>query len=774
MSILNRLFKFRVFQVSVNILLSGFLALVVLAGFYIKPAFAEKPRASLVVWAMGAEGIKIGEMARIFEKENPDVKVVTQAIPWAAAHEKLITAIAGNNTPDISQLGTTWIPEFVSIEALAEVNTFVEGPSSIKPEIYFSSSWKTNIIDGKIYGIPWYVDTRVLFYRTDLLKEAGYDHAPRTWEELEDVSKKLTKDIDNDGRIDRYAMNLPARDWGLLSMFIWQNGGDILDSTYKTCVLDSPQAKVAVDFYLSFFKNGYAPLETAGGIDVFNAFRTGYFSMFVSGPWMVEDVHNQIPEIEGKWSVAPLPRKITGSSFVGGSSLVIFKQSKNKALAWKFLEFMSRPDIQAIWYEKTKDLPSVKATWELDVLRSNAKMAVFGEQLKDTVTPPPIPEWEHIGDIISKNMESFVYKKIDSDKFIKETSEEITTLIQYKRPEQSKWFKLGVLGFLVVLVVTAFILYVKLGPKDVGLPREINNVKDFLKEVFLFPAPYFFILPSVVLFMIFLFSPIFLSFIMSMTNWDITCLNNTSNISFIGISNYIKLFHDPLFWKALGNTFIFVLVGAPISIMLSLLAAIALNSQLVKFRTIFRVGYFAPVVTTMVAVAIVWRWLYNPQFGLINNFLSMFGIGQINWLSDSRFAMPALIIMAAWKNFGYNMVIFLAGLQGIPQQLYEAAEIDGASGTGKFFNITVPLLKPVIFFITIMSTIGYFQFFDEPYIMTDGGPLNSTLSIVLFMYREGFKYFQLGYASSIAYVLFGIIAAFSVIQLKFSKTNFEY
>ena len=180
MSILNRLFKFRVFQVSVNILLSGFLALVVLAGFYIKPAFAEKPRASLVVWAMGAEGIKIGEMARIFEKENPDVKVVTQAIPWAAAHEKLITAIAGNNTPDISQLGTTWIPEFVSIEALAEVNTFVEGPSSIKPEIYFSSSWKTNIIDGKIYGIPWYVDTRVLFYRTDLLKEAGYDHAPRT------------------------------------------------------------------------------------------------------------------------------------------------------------------------------------------------------------------------------------------------------------------------------------------------------------------------------------------------------------------------------------------------------------------------------------------------------------------------------------------------------------------------------------------------------------------------------------------------------------------
>ncbi|MDP8217424.1 MAG: sugar ABC transporter permease [Candidatus Theseobacter exili] len=195
---------------------------------------------------------------------------------------------------------------------------------------------------------------------------------------------------------------------------------------------------------------------------------------------------------------------------------------------------------------------------------------------------------------------------------------------------------------------------------------------------------------------------------------------------------------------------------------------------MVKFRTFFRVGYFTPVVTTMVAVAVVWRWLYNPQYGLINWALESIGIAGHNWLGDVNLAMPSLIIMAAWKNFGYNMVIFLAGLQGIPSHLYEAAEIDGAGKMASFLHITLPLLKPTIFFVTIITTIGYFQFFAEPYIMTDGGPLNRTVSVVLLMYRQGFKYFNMGYASAIAYVLFFIIALFSLVQFRFSKEGFEY
>jgi multiple sugar transport system permease protein len=282
-------------------------------------------------------------------------------------------------------------------------------------------------------------------------------------------------------------------------------------------------------------------------------------------------------------------------------------------------------------------------------------------------------------------------------------------------------------------------------------------------------AAYLFLTPALLAIFIFFLIPVFAALLMSFTNFDIYSLGHISYARFVGLSNYIEIFKDPLFWQSLINTFYFVLAGGPLSIAVSLGAALLLSSKLVKFKGIFRLVYFMPVVTTLVAVSILWRFIYQPRFGILNYLLGFIGIHPIDWLGDPHWAMPAIILMAIWKNFGYNMIIFIAGLQNIPEDLYEAANIEGASEWNKFKNITLPLLAPTTLFVSIITIIGYFQLFAEPYVMTQGGPLNSTLSIVLYMYREGFRWWNMGYSAAIAFILFFIIMVISLIQLKVQR-----
>ncbi|MBN8547317.1 MAG: sugar ABC transporter permease [Ignavibacteria bacterium] len=282
-------------------------------------------------------------------------------------------------------------------------------------------------------------------------------------------------------------------------------------------------------------------------------------------------------------------------------------------------------------------------------------------------------------------------------------------------------------------------------------------------------AAYFFLAPALTAIFVFFFIPVISAFIISFTDFDIYAIGNYSKFRFTAFDNYIKLFDNALFWTALKNTLFFVVISGPLSIAVSLGAAMMLNSKLVKFKGIFRLVYFMPVVTTLVAVSIVWRFIYHPEFGLLNYGLSFLGIGKIDWLGDPNWSMPSIILLSIWKNFGYNMIIFIAGLQNIPEELYEAAEIEGANGWQRFIKITLPMLAPTTVFITIITMIGYFQLFAEPYIMTQGGPLDSTLSIVLYMYQEGFRWWNMGYSSAIAFVLFVIILIGTMIQMWVQK-----
>jgi len=253
--------------------------------------------------------------------------------------------------------------------------------------------------------------------------------------------------------------------------------------------------------------------------------------------------------------------------------------------------------------------------------------------------------------------------------------------------------------------------------------------------------------------------PVLAALALSLTDFDIYSLAHIDNLRFVGFDNYLNLLRNPLFWSALGNTLYFVAVGVPLSIAVSLGAAMLLHSRLGLFKPFFRTAFFAPVVTTVVAVAVIWRYLFHTKYGLVNWGLSSFGIDPVDWLGDPHWAMPTIILFAVWKNFGYNMIIFLAGLQSIPEDLYEAARIDGAGTWKQFRHVTLPMLGPVLLLVGILTMAGYFQLFAEPYVMTQGGPLESTKSVLYLMYEEGFKWWNLGNASAVAFLLFVLMVA---------------
>jgi multiple sugar transport system permease protein len=284
-------------------------------------------------------------------------------------------------------------------------------------------------------------------------------------------------------------------------------------------------------------------------------------------------------------------------------------------------------------------------------------------------------------------------------------------------------------------------------------------------------AAWGFVAPALLVIAVFFVLPVLAGLALSFTDFDIYALADIRNLRFVGLDNYAQLLQTPLFWSALGNTLYFVGVGVPLSIATSLGAALLLNSKLARFRPFFRTALFAPVVTTLVAVAIVWRYLLHTRSGLINYGLQALGLPAIDWLGDPHWAMPAIILFAVWKNFGYNMIIFLAGLQSIPVDLYEAARIDGASPWQQLRYITLPALAPIVLLVSILTTAGYFQLFAEPYVMTQGGPMQSTVSVLYFMYEEGFKWWNLGFASAIAFLLFLLMFAVTMVQLYVSRTR---
>jgi multiple sugar transport system substrate-binding protein len=352
---------------------------------------------NITIWAMGAEAEYLNKLIPKFEKSNPGIKISVQQIPWTAAQEKLITAFASDNTPDICQLGNTWVPQFASLNAIEPLDSLLNKSGTINKENYFEGIWDTNIIEGKLFGIPWYIDTRVLFYRKDVIEKAGYSSPPKTWEELTDLSEKI-KTLHGDSK--KYSIYLPTNEWAPFIIFGMQAGSELLaqNSTYGNFAGEN--FKRAFNFIINFHKNKLAPIGISEVTNVYQAFKDEYFSIYISGPWNINEFKKWMTgDLKDKWMTAPLPgpdKDTPGISLAGGSSLVIFKNSKHKNEVWKFIEYLSEPETQIEFYKLLNDLPAVKKAWEDSLLMNDKYVQAFYKQFFNVVPTPKIPEWEHI------------------------------------------------------------------------------------------------------------------------------------------------------------------------------------------------------------------------------------------------------------------------------------------------------------------------------------------------------------------------------------------
>ncbi len=357
----------------------------------------QEENVTIKFWAMGSEAEQISKILPEFEKKYPNIKVKVQQIPWTAAQEKLITAFASDNTPDICQLGNTWIPQFASLNAIIDLSDFIARSSTVKAENFFSGIWETNIIDNRVFGIPWYVDTRLMFYRKDVFDRAGFKNPPKNWDELYSLCKKI-KEL-NKGK-EKYPIFIPTNEWNSFIIFGLQAGAKLLKEKDTRGNFSSKEFKEAFDYLIRFHKEKLTPFGMMQVTNVYQAMAEEYISIYISGPWNIPEFKKWMTgDLADKWATAPMPgyrNEYPGLSLAGGSSLVIFKDSKHKNEVWKLIEFLSEPKIQLKVYRVTNNLPSVIEAWNDSSLANDIYMKAFYQQLQRVTSAPKIPEWEQI------------------------------------------------------------------------------------------------------------------------------------------------------------------------------------------------------------------------------------------------------------------------------------------------------------------------------------------------------------------------------------------
>jgi len=392
-------------------------------------------RTTVRFWAFGREGEVVRELVPEFERRHPDIRMEVQQVPWTAAHEKLLTAYVGDATPDAAQLGNTWIPEFVSLRALAPLDARIARSSGTAGD-FFPGVWDTNVIDGKTWGLPWYVDTRLLFYRADIVAAAGGTWPPRSWAEWRETMVRI-KRLGGPGR---FAILLPIDEWTQPVVFGLQNGAGLLDAGGRHGAFRDPRFRQAMAFYLDLYKSGLAPaLDLQSVANLYQQFAEGYFAMVITGPWNLGEFKNRLPpEMQDRWATAPLPppeagMPYPGNSLAGGSSLVLFRRTRSPEAAWKWLEYLSEPAQQARFYQLSGDLPARPSAWKLAGLAADPKAAAFLAQLGHVVSTPKVPEWERIATRLAESAEQVMRGGRNLDAALADLDADVDRMLEKRR-----------------------------------------------------------------------------------------------------------------------------------------------------------------------------------------------------------------------------------------------------------------------------------------------------------------------------------------------------
>lgn len=407
----------------------------VLAACAAVPGCAPKDgRTTIRMWAMGREGEVVQQLLPGFEREHPNIRVIVQQVPWSAAHEKLVTSYVGRSTPDVSQLGNTWIPEFAALNAIEPLDARVGPGSELDASGFFPGIWDTNVIDGTVYGVPWYVDTRVLFYRKDLLARAGYDAMPGDWEGFKRAMHAVKRVVGED----KFAIFLPTNEWNPPVIFGLQAGSPLLADDATRAAFGDSAFRRGFDWYMSLYFEDLAPSISGNEVaNLYQEFARGYFAMYISGPWQLGEFRNRLPaELQDSWATAPLPGPTgpaSGVSLAGGSSLVLWRASKHKREAWALIEYLSRPDVQLEFWRLSGDLPGRVEAWRDSALLADPNMRAFGEQLERVVATPKVPEWEQIAIKVQEQVERAVRRTALPDSVRADLSREVDRMLEKRR-----------------------------------------------------------------------------------------------------------------------------------------------------------------------------------------------------------------------------------------------------------------------------------------------------------------------------------------------------
>jgi multiple sugar transport system substrate-binding protein len=388
---------------------------------------------TLRFWGMGREGEVVAQLIEGFERENPGVHVIVQQIPWSAAHEKLLTAYVGRSTPDVSQLGNTWVPEFAALKAIEPLEPWLAG-AAFDSSSFFRGIWDTNVIDGRPFGVPWYVDTRVLFYRRDLLKRAGYDTMPQTWAGWVEALRAVKRVVGEDN----FPVFLPLNEWNPPVIFGMQAGSPLLRDDATRAAFRDSAFRAGFDFYLGLFREGLAPPVTGNEIaNVYQEFSRGYVTMWITGPWNLGEFRRRLPpEQQDTWATSPLPGPHgaeSGVSIAGGSSLVMFRGSKHKREAWALVEYLARPEVQLEFWRLTGNLPARVEAWRDSGLTADPNTRAFGVQLERVVAMPKVPESEQIAIRLQDWVERTVRGSVTPERALASLSEEVDRMLEKRR-----------------------------------------------------------------------------------------------------------------------------------------------------------------------------------------------------------------------------------------------------------------------------------------------------------------------------------------------------
>ncbi len=395
----------------------------------------EDGQVTLRLWAMGREGEDVRQLIPEFERQNPGVRVRVQQMPWTAAHEKLLTAYVGESTPDVSQLGNTWVPELAALGALEPLGPWVaRSAATTQVDDFFAGIWATNVVDDTLFGVPWYVDTRVLFYRTDILARAGYTRPPATWRDWATAMERI-KAL---GAKDQYPILLPVEEWAQPVIFGLQNGASLLRDGGRYAAFSEPKFREAFDFYISLFRRGLAPTVASQQVaNVFQEFASGGIAMWITGPWNIGELRKRLPaDLQDDWATTPLPGPQPpgpGASNAGGSSLVIFRRSRHKQEAWKLIEFLTASEQQRRFFHINGDLPARESAWRDTALAGDPHARAFLEQLRRVRPTPQVPEWEQIATRVAQAAEQVARGRRSSEEALADLDHDVNEMLEKRR-----------------------------------------------------------------------------------------------------------------------------------------------------------------------------------------------------------------------------------------------------------------------------------------------------------------------------------------------------